>query len=180
MPIVCVYAASSTRLPDEVYATSHAVGRALGRRGWDLIFGGANIGNMNAVARGFRETSRQVISIIPRLFDDRDLTFTDSTEIIITEDLRERKRIMAERAAAFLALPGGIGTMDEFYETLVLKQLEFHTKPMILFNEGGHFDPSIEQIRRIVDGGYASPRLLELFDVAPSVDDLLALPCFAD
>jgi uncharacterized protein (TIGR00730 family) len=175
MPKLCVYAASSRHLPAHYYDIAQALGEAAGRSGWDLVFGGANIGLMNSVALGFQSTGAKILSVIPHLFDKRGLTFSASDEVLLTEDLRHRKRIMEAHADAFLALPGGPGTLDEFYETLTLKQLRLHAKPMVLFNLEGHFDGTVAQIRRMVERGFADADLVDQFVVTDSIAAALAV-----
>lgn len=170
MPSICVYAASSRNLPEEFYAAADLIGRRLGADGFDLVFGGANIGLMNSVARGFKSAGAKVISVIPHLFDKSRLTFVDSDEVLLTEDLRHRKRIMESRADAFLVLPGGPGTLDEFFETLTLKQLGLVKKPIVILNQNGHFDGTLLQIKTCVDRGFADPSLLTAFVVVGDAD----------
>ena len=170
MPHVCIYAASSRRLDPEYYAAAESLGTQLGQLGWDLVFGGANIGLMNAAARGFKSVGRRVISVIPHIFDRSGLTFAPSDQVLLTDDLRQRKRIMAEHADAFLTWPGGPGTLDEFYETLTLAQLKLIEKPIVLFNFRGHFAGTLQQLETAVTSGFADPKLLEALSVVDTVD----------
>ena len=166
MPLLCVYASSSLVLPEEEYARADRLGRAFATQGWDLIFGGANIGIMNSVARAMRAEGRRVVSVIPEIFNARDLTFHDADEVLVTEDLRERKRVMQERADAFCVFPGGTGTLDEFYETLTLVQLRILVRPIVLLDFEEHFRGTIDQLAAIDAGGYTKVPLLDIVRVA--------------
>jgi uncharacterized protein (TIGR00730 family) len=166
MPLLCVYASSSLKLPEADYERADRLGRAFAAQGWDLIFGGANIGIMNSVARAMRDEGRRIVSVIPEIFNGRNLTFHDADEVLVTEDLRERKRVMQERADAFCVFPGGTGTLDEFYETLTLVQLDILVRPIVLLDFEDHFRGTLDQLRVIDEGGYTKVSLRDLVTVA--------------
>jgi len=172
MGTVCIYASSSESLPQELYDSCRRFGESAAANGWDLIFGGGNIGLMNATALGFRAGGADVVSVIPRIFEEQGLTFEDSTEVVVTEDLRERKKIMLERSTAVVALPGGPGTLEELLETLTLRQLGFHSKPILIFNFGGHFDGLLNQIEDIVHKGFALREFQEFYTVVETLEGL--------
>lgn len=166
MPLLCVYASSSLRLPESDYARAERLGRAFANQGWDLIFGGANIGIMNSVARAMHGEGRRIVSVIPEIFNARKLTFHDADEVLVTADLRERKRVMQERADAFCVFPGGTGTLDEFYETLTLVQLDILVRPIVLLDFEDHFRGTREQLAAIDAGGFTKVPLTDLVTVA--------------
>lgn len=179
MPHLCVFAASSRRLDPQLYERTRDLGESLGRQGWDLVFGGANIGLMEAVAQGFKAAGARIVSVIPRLFDGKGLTWTAADEIILTEDLRDRKRVMDSRAAAFLVLPGGPGTADEFFEILTLKQIGIHDRPIVLVDHEGHWQGLLELLDRMHEGGFAAQHPRDLIEVAtdfPAAARILGRP----
>lgn len=174
MPHLAVFASSSQSLGDELRARVDSLATALARSGWDLVYGGANVGLMNVTARAFRREGRQVVSVIPSVFDQRGLTFPDSTEVIHTNDLRERKRIMAERAQAFLAVPGGPGTADEFIEILTAKMVGMCRAPLVLFDPGGEWRSLIALFEDMKRGGFAWREPREHFVHARLESEVLA------
>ncbi|MEV6258564.1 TIGR00730 family Rossman fold protein [Nocardia sp. NPDC051911] len=135
---ICVYCASGGDDPDCLRLAA-AVGTQIGRRGWRLISGGGTIAMMGAVARAARAAGAHTTGVIPVMFAQRELADLDADELIMTDTLAERKRIMIERADAFLTLPGGIGTLEELVETWVSGYLGVHHKPIVLLDPAGHY-----------------------------------------
>lgn len=144
---ICVYGAASTKIDQFYIDQVEELGRQIGRRGHDLVYGAGSTGLMGAAARGVKEGGGKVIGVIPKFFRDEELEgiFEDCDELIFTETMHERKLTMESRADAFITVPGGIGTFEEFFETLTLKQLGRHTKPIALYNIDGYYD-HIEQL----------------------------------
>lgn len=138
---ICVYGASSYSIDPAYIQAGEEFGREMGRRGHDLVFGGGADGMMGAVARGVRETGRKIIGVAPRFFNADGILYEHCDELIRTDTMRERKQIMEDLSEAFVMLPGGIGTYEEFFEILTLKQLARHKKPIALYNIKGYFDP---------------------------------------
>ncbi len=177
MPHLAVFASSSQGLPAELLEQIDRLTFALARSGWDLVYGGANVGLMNVTASAFRRAGREVVSVIPSIFDRRGLTFGDSTTVIRTDDLRERKRIMAEQAAAFLALPGGPGTADEFIEILTAKLVGMSEAPLVLYDPGGQWRHLIALLEDMERNGFAYREPRSRFVHARSIEAVLdALP----
>ena len=129
--LICVYCSSSRDLNPKYYAAGEAIGRGLAERGWGLIYGGGNAGTMGAVARATKEAGGKVVGIIPEFMKKRELAFHAADELVTVDSMRERKRIMAERADAFITLPGGIGTLEEVSEIMVERGLAMHDKPLV-------------------------------------------------
>ena len=146
---ICVYLSASIDAPRPFFDEARAVGRRIGRGGHGLVYGGGNVGTMNEVALGAKEAGANVVSVIPTFFHQDDLTFSDSDEVILTEDLQERRRIMIERSDAAIALPGGFGTMEEVAEFLTARQLGFHHKPLVLVDIDGFWSGYRAQIDRM-------------------------------
>jgi uncharacterized protein (TIGR00730 family) len=146
----------------------------LAHEGWRLVYGGGNVGLMGEVARAALAAGAHVTGVIPHRLADREVALTDVTELLRVDTMRERKALMDERSDAFVVLPGGIGTLEELVEMLTLKQLGYHDRAVVVLDSGGYWDPLLEQLRRMVDEGYAAPALRELFIVTDDVPATVA------
>ena len=140
---VCVYCGSGTGINPAHEAAARILGRDLGRAGIRLIYGGGSIGLMGAVARATLEAGGQVTGIIPKFLQSRERPMQELTELVVTEDMHQRKMLMFERADAFVALPGGIGTLEELVEQMTWAQLGRHQKPVLLANIDRFWEPFI-------------------------------------
>ncbi len=138
---ICVYCSSSDAVPEKYLVAAEETGRILASRGHSLIYGGASVGSMGAVARGTKDNSGEVTGVIPEKLHIHGLSFSSLDKEIITPTMRERKMIMEEAADAFLALPGGIGTLEEIFEVMVLKQLGYHNRPVVFTDIDGFYTP---------------------------------------
>lgn len=170
---VCVYCASGPRHP-ELLAVATAVGAAIGERGWTLVSGGGNVSAMGAVADAARAHGAHTVGVIPKALVHREVADVEAAELVVTDTMRERKQIMEERADAFIALPGGIGTLEEFFEAWTAGALGMHDKPLVLLDPVGHYDGLLTWLRGLVETGYVSPgamdRLIVVSDVAAALD----------
>lgn len=139
---ICVYGAASQKIDPLYISATEELGREIGRRGHNLVYGAGKFGVMGAVARGVKEAGGKVTGVIPEFFRDEliEPIFEDCDELIYTKTMAERKTTMEEIAGGFVVAPGGIGTMEEYFETLTLKQLGRHEKPIALYNVDGFFD----------------------------------------
>jgi uncharacterized protein (TIGR00730 family) len=146
---ICVYLSASDHAPRHFHEEARQLGRRLGVGGHSLVYGGGAIGTMGALAEGAAEARVRITSVIPRFLDDLDLTFAQSDEIVLTEDLQERRRIMIERSDAAIALPGGFGTLEEVAEFLTLRQLGLHHKPLVLVDLFGFWSGYLALIERM-------------------------------
>ncbi len=169
---ICVYCASSENIDKAYLQAGEDFGEALADNGHCLIFGAGKFGVMGAVARGCRRKNGNIIGVIPRFFDNIDVMFSDC-RIIHTTTMRERKEIMENRSDAFVMMPGGIGTFEEFFEILTLKQLERHRKPIAIYNVKGYFDNMLGMLERAVSEGFMSQKCFKLFFVSDSKDEIL-------
>lgn len=160
---ICIYGASSAKLAPEYYAAAKELGVEMARRGHTLVFGGGNHGLMGSCAEGMRELDGKVIGIAPRFFDEPGILCKYCTEFIYTDTMRERKAAMEEHSDAIIALPGGIGTFEEFFEMLTAKQLGLHKKPMVLLNTLNYYAPLMNMLEKCADGGFMSKNCFELF-----------------
>ena len=164
---ICVYCSSSSVLAAEYRTAARLCGEALARRGHALVYGGGNIGLMGDVARAVRAGGGYIVGVIPHALRDLELAYAGCDELLLTDTMRERKALMDERADAFITLPGGIGTLEEFFEVLTLKQLRYHDRGIVIVNTAGYFDPLLAQLDRAVAEGFARPPLRTLYHVAP-------------
>lgn len=172
---VCVYCASSRRIPEIYLQAARDLGAGMARRGWPLVFGGGSVGLMGAVADAVRDTGGTVIGVIPQALLDREVGYLQADELIVTTTLRERKQIMDDRAEAFVALAGGFGTLEELLEIMTLRQLAYHNKPIVIVNTAGYFDALLEQFERIFAEGFAHSRVRDLYRVVGSSAEALDL-----
>lgn len=170
---VCVFCGSRNGHDEDHSIAAHQLGAALAYRGWSLIYGGGNIGLMGTMARSALVAGGEVIGVIPRSLLEVEVGLRDATELIVTDTLRIRKAIMDERSDAFMALPGGFGTLEELLEVLTLRQLHFHNKPIIIVNLNNFFDPLINLFEHLHRAGYVEERQLKLFEVVESIDGAL-------
>lgn len=165
---ICVFGASSDDLAQPFYDAAQALGRAVAAGGHTLIYGGGAGGLMGACARGAGELDASIIGVAPRFFDEPGILYKDRGQLIYTDTMAQRKQLMEEKADAFIVLPGGIGTFEEFFEVLTLKQLGCHAKPMVMLNTLGYYDALAELLKKTADFGFMSRRCLELFSLCES------------
>ncbi len=175
MKSLCVYCSSSDRLEAKYVAMAEQVGGEIARRGWALVYGGGKTGLMGAVARGTKGAGGRVIGVIPEFMKARELEFTEADELISVITMRERKMLMETRADAFLALPGGWGTLEELLEILTLAHLEVLQKPVVLFNQDGYYDDLLRMFDRIVSENFMRETIRGKFAVAKSIEEVFPL-----
>jgi uncharacterized protein (TIGR00730 family) len=183
-PRLCVYCASHVG-DDPAYArAAHELGRALGHRGVDLVFGGGHVGLMGIVANEAVAAGRHVIGVITEQLVDREVAHDGLNELVVVADMPARKRAMYDVADAFMTLPGGVGTMEEFFEVLCWGYLGLHPRPMGLANVAGYYDDLVAFLDSSVERGLCRPRVRELLRVSDDpvwlLDDLLAALAAAD
>ncbi|MDP1578781.1 MAG: TIGR00730 family Rossman fold protein [Candidatus Didemnitutus sp.] len=175
MKSLCVYCASSDRLDPKYYAAAEQVGAEIAQRGWALVYGGGKTGLMGAVARGTKGAGGRVVGVIPEFMKERELAFDEADELISVITMRERKMLMETRADAFLALPGGWGTLEELLEILTLAHLEVLHKPVIIFNQDGYYDDLVRLFERIVEERFMHDSVRSKYAVANAIDEIFPL-----
>ena len=163
---VCVFCASAGGLPEVYHAAARDLGAELAVRGHRLVYGGGNVGLMGEVARSVHARGGTVVGVIPQGLVDRELAYQPADELLVTTTMRERKAEMDARADAFVALPGGLGTLEELLEVLTLRQLRLHDRPIVLVNVAGYWDPFLSMVADMVDQGFAPLGEGALFQVA--------------
>jgi uncharacterized protein (TIGR00730 family) len=151
---VCVYCGSRPGTGPMHLAAARALGQAIGGRGWRLVYGGGHVGLMGAVADATLAAGGQVLGVIPERLKDMEVGHAGLTELRVVGTMHERKRIMAEQADAFVALPGGIGTFEELFEVWTWRHLGYHDQPIGLLNVAGFFDPLLVFLAHTRDQGF--------------------------
>jgi uncharacterized protein (TIGR00730 family) len=172
---ICVFCASSTGRDAAYLEAARQLGRAIAAAGYGLVYGGATAGTMGVIADAVLAGGGPVFGVIPRMLVDREIGHPGLTELLVVETMHERKAAMAERADAFVALPGGYGTLDEFIEVLTWAQLRIHTNPCVLLNVNGYYDGLLAFLDSAVNAGFLRPENRSLVQVAQSVAEALAL-----
>ena len=170
---LCVYCGSRPGLQAEFAAMAHQVGSWIGQHGGQLVYGGGHNGLMGIVADATLAAGGRVIGVIPKALVEKEWAHKGCTELHIVDTMHERKRIMAEHADAFLALPGGIGTLEEFFEVWTWRQLGYHSKPVGLLNLNGYYDSLLEFLQSSVDKGFMTASLMALIASGSDVQNLL-------
>jgi uncharacterized protein (TIGR00730 family) len=171
---VCVYCASGVDEPSAL-ELARRVGEEIGRRGWRLVSGGGRVSMMGAVARAARATGGHTVGVIPRMLMRREVADAEADELIVTETMRERKQVMDERADAFLTLPGGVGTLEELFETWTSGYLGAHDKPVVLLDPGGHYSPLLDWLGTLTEHGYVSQAALDRLIVVADIGEAFAV-----
>lgn len=170
---VCVFCGSSIGTRPEYAEAARHLGRELARRGLVLVYGAGDVGLMGILADAALEAGGQVVGMIPRALVEREVAHRGLTELHVVETMHQRKALMADRSEAFLALPGGYGTLDELFEILTWAQLGIHQKPIGLLNVAGYFDPLLAWIDHGVAEEFLRPRHRNLLLVSREVTELL-------
>lgn len=171
---ICVFGASSAQIDAAYFEAAQELGALLARAGHRLVFGGGREGLMGACARGALSAGGRPLGVAPRFFDEPGILMTQECDFIVTDTMAERKKTMEDAADAFIALPGGIGTYEEFFETLTLKQLGRHNKPMALLNTLGYFDPFQSLLEATAEKHFMSAEVLELYALRDTPPEALA------
>ena len=175
MAAVCVYCASSTRALPAYVELAAEVGTELGRRGHDLVSGGGSRSAMGAVARAARAAGARTVGVVPQALLDLEVADTAADELLVVDDMRTRKGLMDARSDAFLALPGGIGTLEELVEVWVARSLGMHDKPVVVLDTDGLYDPLRAQVALMAERGLVRPQAIEAVGWAGTVAEALDL-----
>ena len=170
---IAVYCGSRTGESPAFAALAAATGHWIGRHGGQLVYGGGKSGLMGVVADATLQAGGRVVGVIPTSLVNRELAHHGCTELHVVDTMHERKRLMAERADAFLALPGGIGTLEELFEVWTWRQLGYHDKPIGLLNVQGYYDPLLGFLGDTVARGFVSASQRALLQESPDPEALL-------
>lgn len=170
---VTIYCSSSRKLDEVFYEAGAALGDAVARQGWTLVYGGNRVGLMAAVADAARAAGGRVVGVTPQRLVDMGIGDDTCDELVVTESMRDRKAILEGRGDAFIALPGGLGTFEEFFEILVGRALGFHDKPIVLLDVDGYYEPLLAMLRHGVERKFVREKTLAAFFVARSVEEAM-------
>lgn len=170
---VCVYCGSRAGNQSEFTAVAIEVGTWIGRNKGQLVYGGGRNGLMGILADATLAAGGRVVGVIPKALVEKEWAHDGCTELHIVETMHDRKRIMAEHADAFLALPGGIGTLEELFEVWTWRQLGYHDKPIGLLNMNGYYDHLIAFLNSAVTGGFMNTQLMDLVRIDCDAEPLL-------
>ena len=170
---VCVYCGSRPGDNPAYTQVAQAVGQWIGAHQGQLVYGGGRSGLMGTVAEATRLAGGRVVGVIPQALVDKELANRQCDELHIVQTMHERKAMMAERSDAFLALPGGIGTMEELFEVWTWRQLGYHDKPTGLLNQNGYYDALLGFLRHSVASGFMGESQMALIEVDPDWQNLL-------
>ena len=170
-----MFCASAEGVRPVYRAVAAELGATLAARGIGLVYGGARVGLMGAVADATLAAGGKVIGVIPHVLVDKEVTHHGCTELHVVDTMHTRKALMGERSDGFLILPGGFGTFEEMFEVLTWQYLRLHQKPTVLININGFYDKLLDFLDHCVTEGVLKPRARELLLVANSIDDALAL-----
>lgn len=172
---VCVYSASSTKIAPKYFEAATELGRILAERHINLINGAGSIGLMAATSNAALANGGTVTGVIPRFMVEQGWHHTGLTRLVETEDMHERKQLMAEMSDGIIALPGGCGTMEELMEIITWKQLGLYLKPIVILNVDGFYDPLLEMLRRAIDEHFMRPEHGAIWQVAASPHEAIDL-----
>lgn len=170
---VCVYCGSRTGNSPLYEQVARDVGHFIGRNGWQLVYGGGRAGLMGVVADAALASGGSAVGVIPQALLERELGHRGLTELHIVQTMHERKKMMAERADAFLALPGGIGTFEELFEVWTWRQLGYHDKPLGLLNSEGYYDQLLAFMQHTQRAGFVAQSQVDLLEIDHRPDALL-------
>lgn len=176
---ITLYCSSSNSLHNDYNEAARAFGRAIGQRGWTLVYGAGQVGLMGHAARSCRESGGRVVGVITERLRDAELMDHDNHENHVFPTMRQRKAMLESRGEAMVILPGGPGTLEEFFEVFVGRLLGEHDKPIVMLNManplhgGGFFDPLLAMFDHLMRGGFCKPGTREIFDVCASVDEVI-------
>lgn len=171
---ICVFSSSSDVIDHGFFEVAAELGAAIARRGDTMVYGGCSVGLMGAVARAAHQHKGHVIGVIPSFIESKGLGYEGNDELIVTRDMRDRKAAMEARSDAFIALPGGFGTLEEMFEIITLKQLQQHTKPIVFLNHADFYDPLATLFEHMFEHRVAKAAYRTLYHFSPTVADAFA------
>ena len=173
---ICVFGAASSAIDNDFKIKVEELGKVMAQRGHSLVFGGGANGLMGAVADGVHAAGGYILGVIPKFFEDENVeeVFPHCNELIEPDTMRQRKQIMEDNADAFIIVPGGIGTFEEFFEILTLKQLCRHEKPIAVYNLQGYYDDIQTVMHQAVKKGFVREDCLALYEVTDDLEELLS------
>lgn len=170
---ICVYGASSNAIDNSFITSGEDLGREIAKSGCSVIFGGGAAGLMGAVARGAHAEGGKTVGVCPSFFNVDGALFSDCSEMIYTDTMRERKQLLEEMADAFIITPGGIGTFDEFFEIYTLRHLGVHRKPIAIYNTNGYYDSLVDMLNNAINKNFMPETNLDLLFISDSPQEII-------
>ncbi|MBL4627383.1 MAG: TIGR00730 family Rossman fold protein [Roseicyclus sp.] len=171
---LCVYCGSRSGVDPAYMAAATELGHLMAKAQIRLVYGAGDVGLMGAVARAAQASGAETFGVIPAHLLDREVGKTDINTFVITETMHERKKVMFMNGDAIVVLPGGAGSLDEFFEVLTWRQLDLHAKPIFLLNINGYWDPLLGLMDHVVAQGFADQSLLDYVQIVDDVATLMA------
>lgn len=172
---ICVYCGSRKGGKPEYSAEAEALGRAIAAEDWRLVYGAGDVGLMGIIARAAQAGGGETFGVIPTHLMDMEVGKTDLTRFVITETMHERKKVMLMNANAVVVMPGGVGSLDEFFEVLTWRQLGLHDKPIVLLDVEGYWGPLKALMTHVVDSGFADDSMLDFVQSGASAGEVMSL-----
>ena len=173
-PSVCVFCGSRSGRDPAHVAAARAFGQAIATEGWRLVYGAGDVGLMGEVARTAQTAGAPTMGVIPTHLMTRERGKRDLSQLVITEDMHERKKVMFMNSDAIVVLPGGAGSLDEFFEVLTWRQIGLHRKPIFLLDVNGYWQPLAALVQHIITQGFAEETMLSYYSTVPDVPALVA------
>ena len=170
---ICVFCGARAGKNPVFASTAREMGRAIAQNNWRLVYGAGDIGLMGEVARAAQAAGASSLGVIPTHLLALEVGKRDLTQFIVTENMHERKKVMFMNSDAIVVLPGGAGSLDEFFEVLTWAQIGLHTKPIFLLNTEAYWQPLIALLDHIIAQGFAAPSMRDLFQVLDTIDALI-------
>lgn len=167
---ICVYCGSRSGEDPAYQDAAEAFGRIIAQEGWRLVYGAGDVGLMGSVARSAQLAGAETFGVIPQHLVNWEVGKTDLTSYVVTETMHERKKVMFMNCDAVVVLPGGAGSLDEFFEVLTWRQLGLHEKPILLMNINGYWDPLLDLIRHLTAQGFADESLHGYYETVPDAE----------
>lgn len=171
---ICVFCGSRSGARPAYAAAARTFGSAIAAEGWRLVYGAGDVGLMGEVARSAQQAGARTMGVIPTHLMAREQGRRDLSQLVITEDMHERKKVMFMNSDAIVVLPGGAGSLDEFFEVLTWRQIGLHRKPIFLLDVDGYWQPLAALARHVIDEGFAEPSMLDYYSTVPDVPALVA------
>lgn len=170
---ICVFCSSSNAVDNNYFEDATILGKLISQNEHTLIYGGANVGLMEQVAKTVKDNGGRIIGVIPQKIHDNNLSSSHPDELIITDTMKERKSTMHDKSDAFIALPGGFGTLEEILEVITLKQLDYHHKPIVFINTNGFYSKLIEQFEFSYSEGFAKENYRKLYKIVDTPEQAI-------
>ena len=172
---ICVFCGSSGKVDEAYRQAASQLGTLVGAKGFDLVYGGGHVGLMGLVADAALASGSSVLGVIPKFLQDYEIGHDGLDELIVTDNMHDRKRLMYERSDAFVILPGGLGTLDETFEVLTWTQLGLSAKPVVLANINGFWNPLLALVDHLVSSGFAREENRSILQVADNMEEIFQM-----